>query len=333
MASICGVVGKYSITAMFNPIRRWALRSSRFKAARRELRAAVRRLWWAEYCRLSARTPWRRYGIWLACLAVVASTVFGAGFLAWDAYGQTVARYQQGANILGIVLAEQTTRYVQVTDRVLQELQRRVGTLNIHGVEDFQARVGTLETHNLLRDSMQNLPPGNAFLLIDAQGHIASSSRSLAEKGEDLSDVDYFRHLMATDDAKVTVSRTRMGKITGKPTIFVARRINTSDGDFLGVAVAAIDVLDLSRFHHAINKLPGQALTLLRRDGSVLTRDPDPLQFAGSGMPAESPWHNLVQAGGGTYRSPGFLGGGASDRVGVSAFRLSAGGRRINPGI
>ena len=117
---------------------------------------------------------WGRHGIWVACMALIAITVTGAGFLVWGMHDRTVATYERDANMLGTVLAERTTRYVQVVDQVLQELQLRVRSLDIQGPDDFQARLGTLETHHFLRDRMQNLPPANAFILIDAAGRIAS---------------------------------------------------------------------------------------------------------------------------------------------------------------
>ena len=106
--------------------------------------------------------------------------------------------------------------------------------------------------------------------------------------------------------------------------MFVARRISAPDGRFLGMAVGAIDVRDLSDFHRAINTRPGQVVTLLRRDGIVLTRDPDPTQEVGRRMPADAPWYGLVQAGGGTYSSRGFLTGHVSRASIVSVHPLRA---------
>jgi PAS domain-containing protein len=222
---------------------------------------------------------------------------------------RTVAEYQRATNILGTMLAERTARYVQVADRVLQEIQLRVQALDIQGPEDFQARIGTVETRDLLRARMQNLPAANAFTLVDSLGRIASSSRTNGRKGTDSSDADFVRYFASNDDPGIFVSVTRASRVTGEPAIFVARRINALNGRLLGVAVGAIDVADLNDFHHAINTLPGQTVTLLRRDGVVLTRDPDPSHEVGRRMPSGSPWYGLIQNGGGTYRSSGSLGG------------------------
>jgi signal transduction histidine kinase len=276
---------------------------------------------------LGNRVPpvfWGRHGIWLSCMALIAITVTGGGFLVWGMHDRTVANYEREANVLGTVLAERTARYVQVVDRVLQELQQRVLLLDIQGPDDFQARLGTLETHKFLHDRMQNLSPANAFVLIDGTGRIASSSRGADQKGIDVSDADYMQHFATNDDPDIFVGAVRPSKITGSPTVFVARRINTPDGRFLGVAVGAIDVRGLSDFHRAINTRPGQVVTLLRRDGIVLTRDPDATLEIGRRMPAEAPWNERVKAGGGTYRSRGFLTGHTSRASIVSVHPLRA---------
>jgi signal transduction histidine kinase len=245
----------------------------------------------------------------LACVAVVVIPVTGAGFLVWDLHDGTIADYQRATNVVGTMLAERTERYVQVTDRVLQELQLRVRMMGIRGPEDFEERLSTVETHDLLRDRMQNLPAANAFILVSALGRIANSSRGIDQRGISIPNSDFIRHFATSDDPALFISPTRKSLITGAPTIFVARRINTPSGQFLGVAVGAIDVAELDDFHRAINTLPGQTVTLLRRDGMVLTRDPDTARDVGRPMAIASPWYRIVRAGGGTYRSPGFLGG------------------------
>jgi signal transduction histidine kinase len=258
---------------------------------------------------LYSRAFWGRNGIRLACVGLIMMAVLVAGVVVWGMHDRTLANYQRAGNILGTVAAERTERYVQVVDRVLQEIQSRVQLMDIRGPDDFQARLGTPETHDFLRQRMQNLPSEDGFFLIDALGRPASLSRDVEQPAPNVSDVDFFKYFAANDDSGVFVSETRLGRVSGVSTIFLARRIDGKDGRFLGLAVGAIDVADLNDFHHAINILPGQTVTLLRRDGIVLTREPDPSREVGHRMAAESPWYSLVLSGGGTYRSPGFLGG------------------------
>jgi hypothetical protein len=63
--------------------------------------------------------------------------------------------------------------------------------------------------------------------------------------------------------------------VTGVWTIFPARRVLASDGRFLGLIAAAIDIGYLQGFHQAILTYKDQGVTLLRNDGVVLARYPD----------------------------------------------------------
>ena len=78
----------------------------------------------------------------------------------------------------------------------------------------------------------------------------------------------------------------------------------------LGLVVGAIDLQYVNAFYRMIELPAGETVTLLRRDGLVLARYPDPTHDVGTRMAAISPWHRLVSGVGGTYRSPGFLGTG-----------------------
>jgi hypothetical protein len=71
--------------------------------------------------------------------------------------------------------------------------------------------------------------------------------------------------------------------------------------------VGAIDLAYLTDFYRAIKLPPGETVTLLRSDGLVLVRYPDPTGQVGKWMPVVSPWYQLVVGQGGTYRSPGYL--------------------------
>ena len=101
--------------------------------------------------------------------------------------------------------------------------------------------------------------------------------------------------------------RRSCSRVLGTPAVYIARRINGPDHTFLGLVVGAIDLAYLTDFYRAIKLPPGETVTLLRSDGLVLVRYPDPTSQVGKWMPVVSPWYQLVVGQGGTYRSPGYL--------------------------
>jgi Cache domain len=239
--------------------------------------------------------------------ALIIITLIGCGVTVWNLHRQTIEQSQVAVANLSIVLAEQTSRYVQVVDLTLQEVQSRVANLNISSPEEFQMLVGTEAMRDFLRERLKNLPQANSFALFKPDGRMFLTSRQQGPSDLSMADRDYFRHFVEHDDSSPFISAPVQSRVTGTPTAYIARRINSPDHTFLGLAVGAIDLQYLSNFYQAIGLPPGETVTLLRRDGLVLVRYPDSPDQVGKRMPATSPWYSLVAGKGGTYRSPGFL--------------------------
>jgi hypothetical protein len=174
-------------------------------------------------------------------------------------------------------------------------------------VDELFQSFDTDSAHAFLRDRLAGLPQANAFTLLRADGHMSASSRSELRSDLDFSDRDYYRHFIEHDDAGPFISAPVTSRVTGTPTIYLARRIQSADHKLLGLAVGVIDLQYLIDFYRAIELPLGESVTLLRRDGLVLARYPDPTHEVGNYMPASSPWYELSAGDGGTYRSPGFF--------------------------
>ena len=73
----------------------------------------------------------------------------------------------------------------------------------------------------------------------------------------------------------------------GKWIMFIARRINSPTGEFLGLVIGLIDTQYLAEFYKTISMIPGEAVTLLRRDGLVIAGYPDIANLRGKRLPAQ----------------------------------------------
>jgi signal transduction histidine kinase len=240
-------------------------------------------------------------------VVLIVITLSVCGLAIWNLRREAIEQQRIAVGNLGVVLAEQTARYVQVADVALQAAQARTADLDVRTPADFTRLLGTEATREFLRDRLKNLPQANSFFLVAADGHVLVTSRSHVPPNLTVSDRDYYRYLIAHDDHQPFISMPLQNRVVATPTVFIARRINDPGHGFLGLAVAAIDLQYFADFYRAIQLPPGETVTLLRRDGMVLMRYPDPTDQVGKIMPADSPWHSLVAGQGGDYRSPGFL--------------------------
>jgi PAS domain S-box-containing protein len=259
--------------------------------------------------------------LWAIGIALCVITLLGCGAAIWDLHRQTIEQNRVAVTNLGVVLAEQTSRFVQVVDRTLEEMQSRVADLQITTPDEFAALVAVEGTRSRLREGLKNLPQANSFSLIGPDGRMLLTTRMPLAPDLDLSDRDYFRYLSARDDPGPYISAAVTSRLSGLPTVYIARRLDGRDHRFLGVVAGAIDLQYLADFYRAIELPPGETVTLLRHDGLVLARYPDPTYQVGKLMSAKSPWYHLVAMGGGNYRSPGFL---AAVAAVVSVHPLSA---------
>ena len=118
-----------------------------------------------------------------------------------------------------------------------------------------------------------------AIEVFNANGDLTVDSASLDIRSKNVADQDYF---------KAHRDNPETGLIIGKPTlhqgayaIVLSRRISSSDGSFTGVAVGSIR---FSYFHNLFDRLtlgPDDSMTVIRRDGVVIMRNPFDLDVIG----------------------------------------------------
>jgi diguanylate cyclase (GGDEF)-like protein len=146
-----------------------------------------------------------------------------------------------------------------------------------------------------------NVPQVDAIVLIDANGHSLNSSRPWPAAAVDASDRDYYNYFKDHDDAGLFVGSVSKSRISGRLSLFFARRINGRDGKYCGVVLGIVDIKSLSAFYLAAGEHTMESVSLLRRDGTMLMRYPNPELAVGVRLPLVSPWYMRVAEGGGSY--------------------------------
>ena len=242
-------------------------------------------------------------------LCLIILTIIISAAVVIDMRRRTEEGYRREIADLGTVLSEQTLRYIQAIDPMLRELQSRSSDLRIRSPDQLRELLGTAEINAFLKNRLQNMAQVNALVIIDAYGSVVNSSRDYPIPRIDSSDRDYFHHFAKQDDPNLFISAPTTSRVDGAAIVFVARRLNGPDGEFLGLVAGELDVAYFNNFYRAISTRPGRSVTLLRADGLILTRYPDTTNQVGTWMPKEAAWYRLAGAAGGFYLSPGFLGG------------------------
>ena len=252
-----------------------------------------------------------RSGHAAALLSAVVLAVLGAAacLMIWHGRQTAFDEHVRGSDSMGVVLAEQTGRYVQVIDLIEQEVTSRITSLDVQTAIDFQRQMGTPEVRAYLADRVKNVPLADAIVIIGADGLSLNWSRPEPLRRIDVTSRDYYNHFKDHDDPGMFIGSLSKGRVTGDLSLFFARRVNALDGRFLGMILGVVDVKYLTDFYQAATQHLGMAVTLVRRDGAMLMRYPNPADAVGVKLPRGSPWYARVEAGGGNYITPGIIDG------------------------
>jgi diguanylate cyclase (GGDEF)-like protein len=240
---------------------------------------------------------------------VLAALGAAACLMIWHGRQTAFDDHVRGSDSMGVVLAEQTGRYVQIVDLIAQEVRSKAVGLDLKTPEDFQRLLGTPAIQAFLVERLRNVPQATIVSLIGADGILVNWSRSRLPDRLDLSNRDYFIWFRDHDDPEMFIGALAKARVSGEPSVYFARRVNGPGGRFLGVVLGVVDVKYLTDFYRAATEHVGMSVRLVRRDGAILIQYPNTADASGAKLPTVSPWYGHVAEGGGNYIEPSIVNG------------------------
>jgi two-component system sensor histidine kinase BarA len=169
-----------------------------------------------------------------------------------------LANAARDASIFARVIEEHTARTIQSADQAVQFLRYEYleegDKLNLHRL---------LDTGTILGDIF------NLYSIVAPDGALVLSSEPF--KPVNLADREHIRVHMATDRG-LFISKPVLGRVSGKWSIQLTRRINRPDGSFGGTAVVSMDPFYFTRLYESAQISPHSVITLIGTDGVVRAR-------------------------------------------------------------
>src|ERR1700686_3033015 len=152
--------------------------------------------------------------------------------------------------------------------------------------------------HLILFDHAAGANHFGAIQVFDAEGRLTVDASSLDPAPENRSDEEYFTVHRDHPDAGLFISRPMLHH--GAYAIVLSRRLTGADGGFLGVVAGSIR---FSYFHDLFGRLslgPGDIITVLRPDRTIIMRTPFDLDIIGKNLADRPDWNPAkLQSGGG----------------------------------
>src|SRR4051812_42513702 len=158
--------------------------------------------------------------------------------------------------------------------------------------------------HLILFDHAATAKHFGAIQVFDARGQLTIDASSLDPRPENRADEEYFQVHRDNPDVGLFISKPMLHR--GAYSIVLSRRINGDDNAFLGVVVGAIR---FSYFHELFDRLNlehDDAITVLRRDRTIIMRKPFDLDVIGKNLATVAGWSadNLKATGSYAGRGP-----------------------------
>jgi len=142
--------------------------------------------------------------------------------------------------------------------------------------------------HLILFDHAATAKHFGVIQVFDAQGNLTHDAASLDPVPENRGDEEYFQVHRANPDLGLYMSRPMLRR--GAYSVVLSRRITDADGGFLGVVVGSIR---FTYFHDLFGRLsltPGDTITVLRRDRTIIMRTPFDLDVIGKNLTERPDW-------------------------------------------
>src|SRR5580704_13355206 len=217
---------------------------------------------------LSHRLRWLAVGTALAIAAIVGANAL----ILVQLHHSTLRDVQDDLLRQSLGLSELVERTLQATDLMLTSVSERAGALA--SAEDGTQQLNGEAFHILLKEKMSGLPQIHALGFLDANGLRSNHWQSWPAPKMDASFLEYFQVLKSNPKLKSYLDAPALGPVTGAWVAIEARPVLAEDGRFSGVVYASTDMRYFQELFRSTSMGDGYAITLLRNDGTLLTRYP-----------------------------------------------------------
>ena len=188
------------------------------------------------------------------------------GLFAWQSWGGALRDAEAQADRQARVMAEHMRALLQVHELAVTRIAARLAAGNPDPLPDARA------VHDLLTRFVGDSPDIAAISVAGPGGELVAVSTAHPPPPVTLADRDYFRS--ARGGEELVIGAPVVGRVTGAPTLPVARRVAGGGGAFGGVVVSGVALRPLEAFFSTLGGAPGWSVTVARADGRVLMRLP-----------------------------------------------------------
>lgn len=212
-------------------------------------------------------------------LITIAAIALSITFLLWDLRKRELQHSRLETVSLAEMFIEQTKQNFDNADLILKGVQERLQT-----PYGRQFALDSLPTHLLLGARVSGMRQMAALFIVDATGRVTNSSREPVQSFS-VADRAYYKAFASGKFDGLFVGSPLRSRTDGKWTLHLARRLSGTDGKFLGVLVAAVDIAKLEQSYNFMKLDFMRPLSIYLLDGTLVASLPRRENLIGSHAP------------------------------------------------
>ena len=193
----------------------------------------------------------------------------------WLEHKQALKDAEVRLTAVNLALAEQLERSLQTVDLALDDIVDEVGRSR-----DWKSQ--GLHTH--LKSHASSLPQIRALVIVDAGGNIVNDSALFPATTIYVGDRDYYAAMRNHPDSGMFISNPIKSRRDNIWTVVLARPITDKNGRFQGLVFARMQPQYFQDLYRQVLQLEGSAVSVLRRDGTLLFRQPHLEEWVGKNL-------------------------------------------------
>lgn len=245
------------------------------------------------YAKPARHGPKRRSGAarrtLLLGLLNVAMVWIVAGSIIWQGHRDAIEDAKAAANNLSLTTAGYTQHAVGSADLLLRSILDWLNDEHVETEGQFRVVIREKRFHDAIRDRIGGLPQVSIASIYDRDGNLLNTSARWPAPDLNVAELPTFRSMLDPRGPDVTTTEAREGRLSGKWTFYISRKVRAVDGTLLGITVVGLDPAYFARLFSSLVLGDSGWVSLFRDDGPLLATSLDRPGLLGRSYPDSVP--------------------------------------------
>ena len=214
---------------------------------------------------------------------LIVGIAIGTAFMVNNFRERALSTNQRELENTVLLLSRHFDQQLQDFTIILKDIAERIRSDEIPA-DVFRGQMSTLEWHEELRTRVSAYSDTTGINVFDDEGRLINSSEVWPVPDRTISDRGYFLALKSDPDSEPILIDLVHGRVTNRWITVIAQKLSGPKGEFIGVITRSIAQANLEKYFASVALGEGAAISMYKRDGTLLARYPHVERMIGSNV-------------------------------------------------